>query len=165
MADHVDELGFRQARPDEAPLLAALDLACFPAYPFSEPYIHWHLEMGTPCHVCVGPDGELIGFAMMCIDPRGATGLLDTIDVASAWRRMGIGRALLGLCARRLLEEGGQRILITVASRNRPAIAFYEALGFSHVGRIPRYYPDDDALMMVHGSPEDLATLGPPSSL
>jgi ribosomal-protein-alanine N-acetyltransferase len=165
MADDIDELDFRQARPDEAPLLAAMDRACFPSYPFPEPYIHWHLEMGVPCPVCVSPGGELIGFAMMDMDPRSATGLLTTIDIAPAWRRRGIGKALVGLCARRLLEEGGRRILITVASQNEPAIAFYEALGFTHAGRLPMYYPDDDALMMVHGSPGGLARLGPPKAI
>jgi ribosomal-protein-alanine N-acetyltransferase len=41
------------------------------------------------------------------------------------------------------------RLWLEVRSRNTQAVRFYKALGMKIVGKIPNYYGDDDALIMV----------------
>jgi N6-L-threonylcarbamoyladenine synthase len=71
------------------------------------------------------------------------------VAVAPAARRQGAGAELM----RRVIEDarnlGTQTASLEVRAANAGAIAFYERLGFEHVGVRPRYYSDgEDACIM-----------------
>ncbi len=69
---------------------------------------------------------------------------LYSVVVSPAWRRRGVGRALL-----RALGSDGRTIHLEVRASNATALAFYRALGFELVGRRVRYYADgEDALLL-----------------
>lgn len=69
---------------------------------------------------------------------------LYSVVVSTAWRRRGVGRALL-----LALGRDGSTIHLEVRASNTPALAFYRALGFEPVGRRVRYYADgEDALLL-----------------
>jgi ribosomal protein S18 acetylase RimI-like enzyme len=75
---------------------------------------------------------------------------------------MGLGTALVGMCARELLRTIDDAALwLTVASRNREAILFYDSLGFSEARTIEGYYGDDDAIVMVSEGVSALAARAP----
>lgn len=75
---------------------------------------------------------------------------LTDLGVRRAYRRRGIGRALV--CA--LLDEArvaaARVVLLEVRASNAPALALYASLGFCELDRRPRYYSDtgEDAVVM-----------------
>jgi len=54
---------------------------------------------------------------------------LEDLYVQPAWRRHGIGRALLAALAQQAVEEGCGRLEWAVLDWNAPSIAFYRQLG------------------------------------
>ncbi len=76
---------------------------------------------------------------------------IELLDLAThpELRRRGLARALVhDLCARARAARA-TAIYLEVRPSNAPALALYEAAGFSAVGRRPRYYSDgEDALLL-----------------
>lgn len=62
------------------------------------------------------------------------------IGVDLAWRRMGIGGALLADAMARALALGANAIFLEVGEDNPAAVALYQRAGFVPVGRRPGYY-------------------------
>ncbi len=88
--------------------------------------------------------GEVCGFLLAW---RAADELhLTDLGVTAAWRRRGVGRALV----EELLREDSRVIFLEVRERNATALAFYASLGFSELDRRARYYSDtdEDAVVM-----------------
>jgi ribosomal-protein-alanine N-acetyltransferase len=82
------------------------------------------------------------------VEPAGlafAFGVGDEYEIAAlgvvpAWRRTGIGTALLaGLCDE-IRRRGGRSIVLEVAADNGAAQALYAAFGFVRIGRRRDYY-------------------------
>ncbi len=77
--------------------------------------------------------GEPAGFATWFLNFstfRGRHGLyVEDIFVRPAFRKRGIGRALMQALARRCVEQGFARFEWAVLDWNAPAIAFYRSLG------------------------------------
>ncbi len=64
-------------------------------------------------------------------------------------RRRGVARALVENGLQRLRQEKAQTCFLEVRKDNEGAIAFYQALGFTRVGRRRNYYRDGtDALVL-----------------
>ena len=63
--------------------------------------------------------------------------------VAPAWRRRGIGRALLDLFAQDARERGARRLLLEMR-RGNPAEALYREFGFEPIGERRNYYRTRD---------------------
>jgi ribosomal-protein-alanine N-acetyltransferase len=63
-----------------------------------------------------------------------------TIAVAPKFRRCGYGRMLMEEATRRVYRERGQSLFLEVDETNRAAVSLYNKLGFSTVGKRPRYY-------------------------
>ncbi|MCD6118394.1 ribosomal protein S18-alanine N-acetyltransferase [bacterium] len=76
---------------------------------------------------------------------------IGTIAVKREYRRMGIGKKLLGYIAFKALEEKVLYIILEVRENNAAAITLYEDLGFKTVGRRKGYYRDtgEDAHLML----------------
>jgi ribosomal-protein-alanine N-acetyltransferase len=60
--------------------------------------------------------------------------------VTRAFRRQGIGRALLEAVARAARARGARRLFLEVSAENEPALALYRANSFVAVGRRKGYY-------------------------
>ena len=72
------------------------------------------------------------------------TGHIYSTAVEKSYRRMGYGKMLF-IHALRCAKV---KLWLEVRSRNHGAIAFYKRLGMKIVGEIPKYYGDDDAIIM-----------------
>jgi ribosomal-protein-alanine acetyltransferase len=102
--------------------------------------------------VAFPPDrpAQIDGYAGMLAPARAKDGDIQTIAVAPAARRHGLGRVLM----RRLITEARARgiaeVFLEVRADNPAAQNLYRELGFDQLGIRPRYYqPDDiDALVM-----------------
>jgi ribosomal-protein-alanine N-acetyltransferase len=72
-------------------------------------------------------------------------GHIYSIVVDPVYRKMGLGTRLMMHALTRVKEQ----VWLEVRTRNTAAISFYTRLGMHVKGRIPGYYEDDDALVMV----------------
>jgi ribosomal-protein-alanine N-acetyltransferase len=67
-----------------------------------------------------------------------------TLAVAPAYRRMGIGGALLDELLRRAREGGASSVMLEVRADNAEAARLYEGRGFERVDVRRRYYQPGD---------------------
>ncbi|MGY4306865.1 GNAT superfamily N-acetyltransferase [Bradyrhizobium sp. USDA 4369] len=78
-------------------------------------------------------DGEVAGFAVWFVNFStfaGRPGIyLEDLFVRPAFRRNGIGQALLGHLARRCIARNWARLQWSVLDWNAPSITFYKSLG------------------------------------
>ena len=92
--------------------------------------------------------GRVLGFTIASLLPPQAE--LETIAIAVAGQRRGLGRQLFCALAAELRSAGALHLVLEVRASNQPAIAFYRSLGFTQTARRPRYYTDpiEDAILM-----------------
>lgn len=75
---------------------------------------------------------------------------LERLYVHPDWIRYGIGRVLMQESIRIALERGHKTLWLGVWERNLSAIAFYEKLGFSHVGEHPFLLGSDKQTDLIY---------------
>jgi [ribosomal protein S18]-alanine N-acetyltransferase len=107
----------------------------------------WRGELRSPfgLYLVIEDRGEVFGQ----IGVRHVLGELHitTIAVRPEYRRRGHARALIG--AALAAYPDANQVHLEVRPTNVEAIALYESLGFLETGRRPRYYGDEDALLMT----------------
>jgi len=90
--------------------------------------------------------GEMIGFIAADIRRIQNVAWISTLGVLPAFRRQGIGAALLAACEERLHVP---RIRLSVRASNQAAIGLYTHFGYQQHGVWQRYYTDgEDALVL-----------------
>ena len=140
----------RDARPEDFERLHAIDRAAFPpelAYSRRE-LAQWIGSRGCRTWVAEAA-GEVVGFAVACVERRGLAHLA-TLDVAPGRQRRGVGGRLLATAEAWLWEAGAREIALETAVGEAGARAFYERHGYRAVRRLPRYYRRGlDAWLMV----------------
>jgi ribosomal-protein-alanine N-acetyltransferase len=106
----------------------------------------------TPSRIALvaeGPQpGVIYGFTVASLLPPQAE--LETIAVAAAIQRHGLGRRLFHALASQLRADGAHKVILEVRASNRAAWGFYSSLGFGLTGLRPHYYidPIEDAVLM-----------------
>lgn len=128
--------------PAFAPVLAALQNACFPDDVWSAGSIGG--LMGTPgtfALLATGRDRPL-GFILMRVAAE--DGEVLAVGVAPEARRRGIGRHLLDQGIAAAFAHGATAIFLEVAEDNEAARRLYRERGFLQVGRRPSYYRRSD---------------------
>ena len=127
--------------------VAALEKLCF-ADPWSERSIASELENPLALWL-VAVDGDCVAGYVGSQSVMGESDMMN-IAVAPNYRRQGIAEALIEELARQLRDGGNYCLTLEVRASNEPAIALYEKLGFTQVGRRPNYYrsPKEDALIL-----------------
>ena len=92
--------------------------------------------------------GDVVGFAIMRFGDADAH--LHLLAVAGKHRRGGIGGMLLSWLEKSCRNAGIRRIRAELRESNEGALAFYEALGFRRIGRIPGYYDRREAALVLN---------------
>lgn len=136
------EIVVRTAVPDDAPALLPMFRA------FYGRYLEVHDAEGIQSRLAAAADvdtvlvalshGQPAGFASLRVippieSPRPHAELSD-IFVGEAFRRQGVGRALMSEAERLARERGCVRVHLTTDLWNDGARAFYHALGYSEFG-------------------------------
>jgi [ribosomal protein S18]-alanine N-acetyltransferase len=107
----------------------------------------WRGELSSPygLYLVMEDRGEVFGQ----IGVRHVLGELHitTIAVRPEYRRRGHARALIGAALAAFPDAS--HVHLEVRPTNAEAIALYESLGFRETGRRPRYYGDEDAVLMT----------------
>jgi ribosomal-protein-alanine N-acetyltransferase len=101
-------------------------------------------EFTNPCSRVIGArlDGGLVAY-MVCHIVLDECHIVN-FGVLRAYRRQGIGSALLGHVLRELHREGGAWVTLEVRESNMPARKLYDAMGFVEVGVREAYYRDNN---------------------
>lgn len=132
--------------------LFELDRVCFDAaIAYSRREFCWLLRSPETLCIVAEDDGVLAGFAIAqeAVIRKSRGGHVVTIDVASAFRRRGIGRLLMERIEERMRASGAGWLRLEVAVNNSVASEFYRGIGFAAIGRIPNYYQGSvDAIVM-----------------
>ncbi len=104
-------------------------------------------EINSPLSVLVTEqrEGRLVGFALGRVVAD--EGELYQIGVLPEYRRLHIGGKLLGDLHEKMKESGAVCCFLEVRSRNSPAIALYENMGYGKISVRKGYYDDDDAVI------------------
>ena len=98
--------------------------------------------------VVVRVGSELAGY--LCLWEIGHEIHITNLAVHPRLRRRGVARALLGQTMEDARRSGVELLFLEVRPTNAEALALYESLGFSVIGRRKGYYFDtgEDALVM-----------------
>jgi ribosomal protein S18 acetylase RimI-like enzyme len=87
-------------------------------------------------------DGEVVGMVDVTAqeppDPGSIIRPIPSVDigisVADAWRRRGVGRALMEAAEARARARGASLVVLDMSAANRDALAFYHELGYREFG-------------------------------
>lgn len=127
--------------------VAELEKLCFSA-PWSERSIASELTNEYSLWLVEERDGVAVAYVGSQSCPPEAD--VMNVAVAPAFRRQGIGEGLMVALMDTLRDKGMESLTLEVRASNSSAIALYNRLGFTEVGRRPNYYtdPGEDALIM-----------------
>ena len=133
------EFDIRPYEPADFDILYEIDQVCYPpGIAYSKRMLRWFLRQpGALTLVATQNDGPIGFIVSECEPPRGH---IITLDMLEAYRRHGIGSALLRETEGRLFEHGVRRIALETATDNAPAIAFWEKHGYRTFGALKDYY-------------------------
>jgi len=108
-------------------------------------------------------DGRLAGYALTLWRAGSGVARLYSIATDPAFRRKGVGEALLRDAENGAYEEGRAVMRLEVATRNAPALALYRRDGYREIERIEDYYEDgSDAVRLEKPLRGDDAPPHPP---
>lgn len=129
------------------PQVAALERECF-SDPWSEQSLAGELDNPLSLWLVCQVDGEVWGY----VGSQTVLGETDMMNVAvlPRARRQGIAQRLILALVAQLKQRGSRCLSLEVRPSNAPAVALYQGLGFSQVGRRPNYYhhPKEDGLIL-----------------
>lgn len=139
----------RAMRRDDLPIVALMEAASY-EFPWTQGIFGDCLKAGHPCWV-MWVEGEIAGYGVLSV-AAGEAHVLN-VCVGPHHRGLGFGRILL----RRLIDiarwNGATRVFLEVRPSNPVAQTLYLSMGFSEIGRRPKYYPAkegrEDAIVMA----------------
>lgn len=134
-------LDFVPALQFSMPALSSIFVRAFEGYFITFPDDPGVLEYLVRCEglslkrskvALAGGEPVAVGF----VSVRGATSRLAGLGVASAHRRSGIGRKLMGLLLEEARAREDERMLLEVVEENERAVVLYEQFGFARTRRL-----------------------------
>lgn len=107
----------------------------------------YQAELALPgrYYVAAEDDGALLGYAGIALAEEAE---VMTVGVAGGARGRGIGAALVADLLDRARKARARRVFLEVRADNAGARRLYERAGFTAIGTRPRYYGDQDAVVM-----------------
>jgi ribosomal-protein-alanine N-acetyltransferase len=150
----------RRASSDDLDPIMELEVENFPTDAWSRPQMAADLE-NPDCYYLVavesshadGPadTARVIAYAGLMAHVGAGDADIQTIGVASAARRRGLGRVLMQSLIAEARKRRADRVFLEVRVDNESAQTLYRSLGFEEIGLRRNYYKDGtDALTMKH---------------
>jgi ribosomal protein S18 acetylase RimI-like enzyme len=126
-----------------------LDQPLTKRYSIAEVFAHWaQWDTGW-----VVDDGGVRGFATVAYEAWHARLVLWFLYIAPAWRRQGLGRALLAQVEAHGRAVGASHVWLETSNVNVPGVLAYERLGYALCGADTLYYgkymPGETALYLA----------------
>lgn len=134
----------RRMGPSDLPAVMEIDAASLPR-PWSEAI--WRSELESPfgLYLVLEEGDEIIGQ----IGVRSVLDELHVTNVAVRPEHRGRGYARAMIRGALSAYPDARLVHLEVRPTNRAARTLYQSLGFRETGRRPRYYGDEDALLMT----------------
>ncbi|MEW6300721.1 MAG: GNAT family N-acetyltransferase [Thermodesulfobacteriota bacterium] len=155
-------VAFRLARPGDAGRIALMSRELVEAglpWSWNPARVTAHIRGRDSNVLTAWVDGRLVGFAIMQFFDEHAH--LNLLAVDPAYRRVGVGRRLIGWLEATAREGGIFSVHLEVRAENLGARAFYRALGYQETRYLPGYYNGREAAVcMTH----DLRYRRPPGA-
>jgi [ribosomal protein S18]-alanine N-acetyltransferase len=134
---------FRLYQPGDFAQLYTIEESCFPSpLRFSRAYMRELVNNPSAATWLAEDQGQLAGFAIvkwMQVE-AGTIAYIETIEVAAANRKQGIGAELLRRVEISSRTACAKAIWLHVDAENSSAIRLYEAHGYKQHGREEHYY-------------------------
>lgn len=130
------------------PALAKLEKVCF-STPWSENALKETLDSPGALFLVAEENAQVCGYiGCQCVLDEG---YITNVAVSPAYRRKGVGRALVAALCTCAAQKGLAFVTLEVRASNAPALALYEQAGFQPAGRRREYYraPREDALLLT----------------
>ncbi|HEY1895123.1 MAG TPA: N-acetyltransferase [Terracidiphilus sp.] len=134
---------YRLYRPADFAQFYAIEETCFqPPVRFSRRYLRQIIEKGNSATWVADEDGSVAGFSVADFTTEfdRTFAYIQTIEVAPAYRKQGIGTELLRRMEDSARGAGATVIWLHVDAANNAAIHLYQAHGYRHQGRQEHYY-------------------------
>ncbi|MFQ5812727.1 MAG: GNAT family N-acetyltransferase [Anaerolineae bacterium] len=96
------------------------------------------------CLLVAEEGGVVYGYLDMSVQSWHLTAWVDNLAVAQAYRRQGIGTALLKKAGEWARQRGLRKLMLEIQTKNYPAICFCQKNGFAFCGFNDRYYTNQD---------------------
>ncbi len=128
--------------------ISELEKECFPKEPWSYKMLASSFESDNFSGVVAVDGGEIIGYGgiTLAVD----TADVDNVAVSEAYRKSGVGTAIISYLIKKAAERGAKKLFLEVRVSNSVAMAMYLKNGFKGVYARTRYYSDgEDCLVMV----------------
>jgi len=142
----------RTATIDDLDAIMALETGTFGTDAWSAESMRRELVNPHGRYLVAHPLGEheVVGYAGLLAPRRSEQADIQTIAVAPAARRGGLGRALMNALIVEAKGRGAREIFLEVRADNPAAKNLYDDLGFETLGVRKGYYQPDnvDAIMM-----------------
>lgn len=141
--------GIRPMFEEDIASVMAIETAVYD-FPWTGGIFNDCLQVGYSCWV-YQEKSEVIAYGVMSVAAQEAHIL--TFAVHPERQSRGLGKKLLNHLLQIARRQRVEKIFLEVRPSNAIAIALYEKIGFSHIGKRPGYYPAhhgrEDAVVMV----------------
>jgi ribosomal-protein-alanine acetyltransferase len=130
--------------------LSSIETECFKQEAFTKQQIA-HLLTDYNCvGIIAKEDSHIVGFCIASVyyERSSIVGHLLTIDVLPACRRKEIGARLLREIEGLLRNKGAKSMYLEVREDNAAAIALYQKIGYSSIGKLRNYYGNSHGIYM-----------------
>lgn len=152
----IDGYIVRRASRGDIPSVIAVNLSSLPEH-YSNSFYYELLESFPEGFIVAEREGEVIGYVMCRIEfglsnfgfNLARKGHIISIAVMEGHRRRGLGRALMEEAMKAMKARGCDEAFLEVRVSNTPAIDLYRKLGFVEVRKIPFYYSDGEAALLM----------------
>uniref|UniRef100_A0A7C1P179 GNAT family N-acetyltransferase n=1 Tax=Thermofilum pendens TaxID=2269 RepID=A0A7C1P179_THEPE len=141
----------RDFKLKDLPEVMRIELSSFTFDAYDElTFIYLYKKCGN-LFLVAEAERRIAGYSVTCVEQEGKAlvGYVHSIAVDPAFRRQGVGRALMEETFRRLRSLGISEVKLDVSVNNEVGLRFWRSLGFEPIGVKKRYYADgSDALVM-----------------
>jgi ribosomal-protein-alanine N-acetyltransferase len=144
-AIHIRQLAWEEADIDQILEIERSSFNHYDAYSLAdfERWYHYNPDLCIVAEV----NGRIAGYVISRILP--GIGDLASLAINPAYRRRGIGTALLDAIERRVKAYGVNEINLEVRKTNLIGLTFWQNMGFSPFGTLSGFYEDgEDAIRM-----------------
>jgi ribosomal protein S18 acetylase RimI-like enzyme len=140
----------RSFRASDLETLHKIDKECFPpGISYTREELARFIAHGKSTTWVAEAGDEIVGFLIANRHPSQRLGHIITIDVVKAWRRRGVGKALMDAAEEWARQQGLQAIALETAEDNLAAQRFYAGRGYKKYEKLNGYYADGTAAWIM----------------
>lgn len=134
----------RIATKDDIADILHIEQTCF-STPWTEQGIAESIENANTYLYIATVDDNVVGY--MGVQIFSGEGYVTNVATLPEYRNQGVAKVLI----KQVLKHNMEFLTLEVRESNIPAINLYKSLGFTEVGKRPRFYRDpiEDALLMT----------------